>query len=330
MGLRRRTWIIISVLALPLVLAGSLFLPVNQGAFETHSIPAQSFEEAQSRVGALLKAEADSIVPACRTQFLSHEAKTARVIVFVHGYTSCPAQFAILGKQFFDAGHNVLIVPLPLHGLPDRMTGAHAGLKAEMLTEYADEVIDIAQGLGQEVTIAGLSGGGLVAGWAAQKRADVDLAVLISPVLGYAVVPPALSLPAARIYGWLPDQFEWWDTTQKETLGPEYSYPRYSHHALAELLRLANALIAEAGKRAPAAGEIVVVTNPHDDKISSDRIEQLVRRWRRENVQNGAMTRITSYEFPADLNLGHDIIDPTLPDQRIDVVYPKLMQLMKR
>src|SRR6185436_265022 len=106
MAPRRRTWIIAWALSLPLILAGSLFLPVNQGAFESHSLPAQSFDEAKSRIGALLKAEADSVVPACRTQFLSHEAKTARVIVFVHGYTSCPAQFAVLGKQFFDAGDN--------------------------------------------------------------------------------------------------------------------------------------------------------------------------------------------------------------------------------
>jgi pimeloyl-ACP methyl ester carboxylesterase len=330
MKLRRRSWIIIALTFMVAVVAASLFMPVGGGAFESHSIPAQNFEEAKSRVNALIKAEHDSIVPACRTQLMSHEAKTARVIVLIHGYTSCPQQFATLGRRFFDEGHNVLIVPLPLHGLPDRMTGVHAQLKASMLTEYADEVIDIAQGLGQEVSVAGLSAGGLITAWIAQKRADVDLCVLISPVMGYAVVPPGLSLPAARIYGWLPDRFEWWDTTLREKLGPDYSYPRYSYRALAQLLRLASHVIADAGKRPPGANAIIVVTNPSDDKISSERIETLLARWRKQNVANGARTRITTFAFPAEPRLGHDIIDPTLSDQRIDIVYPRLMELMRR
>ena len=330
MKLRRRQWIILALVGIPFLLGVWLFLPESGAKYDTHSIPAQSFEEATARVGALLKSEVDSLVPACRTQFLSHQAKTARVIVFVHGYTSCPQQFAAMGKQFFDAGHNVLIVPLPLHGLPDRMTTLHSELKAIELTEYADEVIDIAHGLGQRITVAGLSAGGLITGWLAQKRADIDLAVLISPVLGYAVVPPSLSLPAAKLNVLLPNRYEWWDTTQKEKLGPDYSYPRYSYHALAQLLLLSQAVIADAGRNPPAAREIIVVTNPHDTKISSERIATLVRRWRRLNVDRGNPVRITTYAFPAELNLGHDIIDPTLRDQKVDIVYPKLMELMKR
>ena len=34
----------------------------------------------------------------------------------------------------------------------------------------------------------GISAGGLVTGWAAQQRQDIDQAVLISPCFGFAVV----------------------------------------------------------------------------------------------------------------------------------------------
>ena len=44
--------------------------------------------------------------------------------------------------------------------------------------------VDIAAGLGDQVTIAGLSAGGVVAAWAAQHRRDVHRAVLIAPSLG--------------------------------------------------------------------------------------------------------------------------------------------------
>ncbi|NJP05385.1 MAG: alpha/beta hydrolase [Chloroflexaceae bacterium] len=50
---------------------------------------------------------------------------------------------------------------------------------------YASESVDIARGLGRHVTIAGISVGGTIAGWAAQFRADVDCAVLIAPALGW-------------------------------------------------------------------------------------------------------------------------------------------------
>ena len=36
---------------------------------------------------------------------------------------------------------------------------------------------------------------------------------------------------------------------------------------------------------------------------------------------------LTTYEFEADLKLGHDLIDPAQPDQQIDIVYARLIEL---
>ncbi len=54
---------------------------------------------------------------------------------------------------------------------------------------YGDEVVDIARGLTDHVTMAGISCGGLITGWAAQQRQDVDLAVLTSPGFGFKAIP---------------------------------------------------------------------------------------------------------------------------------------------
>ena len=41
-----------------------------------------------------------------------------------------------------------------------------------------------------------------------------------------------------------------------------------------------------------------------------------------------ASRRVDAYQFPGRLKLGHDLIDPLQPYQRVDVVYPVLTELM--
>src|SRR5690606_4161582 len=142
-----------------------LFRPMDTRPYESHPAPARSYSDAIARVESLRQLEAEAVVPECRTQLLSHGGITRRVIVFVHGYTSCPAQFMQLAAPLHAEGHNILIVPMPLHGFPDRMSGDHAELTAQQLARYGDSVVDLARGLGEEITIAGLSAGGTVAGW---------------------------------------------------------------------------------------------------------------------------------------------------------------------
>jgi carboxylesterase len=49
---------------------------------------------------------------------------------------------------------------------------------------------------------------------------------------------------------------------------------------------------------------------------------EVVKRWQK----NGA--NIETYEFPSSLGLAHDLIDPEQPNQPIDIVYPKLIDLI--
>src|SRR5712692_611162 len=130
------------------------------------------YADAVARITALQAQDSADINPLCRTQLLTYGRKVERVLVCLHGFTNCPQQFARLAQTFFDMGYNVLVPRLPQHGFANRLSHALGQLTADTLLTLTDEVIDVAHGLGAHVTLAGLSLGGTLALWAAQRRAD--------------------------------------------------------------------------------------------------------------------------------------------------------------
>jgi carboxylesterase len=227
-----------------------------------------------------------------------------------------------LGQQFYDLGYNVLIAPLPHHGLADRMNDEQSQLRADELTTYADQLVDISHGLGEQVSMMGISGGGVTTAWAAQNRSDLDIAMIISPAFGYQQIPTRLTAPIMNTLLVLPNTFEWWDPQLKENIGPSHAYPRYSKRALAELLKLGFAVQVRGWQGSPAAHRVIVVTNANDTDVNNSLTLQIVQRWQK----NGAT--IETFEFPLSLGLGHDLIDPDQPDQQIGVTYPQLIELI--
>ena len=113
--------------------------------------PATSYAAACERIDALLARDPPGLHPSYRHQVLAHGRQTERVVVLLHGITSSPPQFRALGELFHSRGHNVFIPCLPRHGMADRMTVELASLTADELRVWMDEVIDIAQGLGERV-----------------------------------------------------------------------------------------------------------------------------------------------------------------------------------
>ena len=315
------------LLSLGIVLGIAVFFlsrPWNVPNVPSRPHPASSYTDAVDRITALLAREPAAMNPVCRLQFLTHDQKVDRAIILVHGYTTCPQQFKALGQRFFDAGYNVLIAPLPHHGLADRMTEEHASLTAEELAAYADEAADIAQGLGEHVTMMGISGGGVTTAWAAQFRGDIDSAVIISPAFGFKQVPTPLTAAAMNLYTLRPNSFIWWDPVLKEASPPPYAYPRYSTRALVQTLRLGFAIQADARRERPAVQKITVVLNANDAAVNNELTRQVVKIWQSRGAN------VSTYEFDASLNLDHDLIDPTQPRQRIDIVYPRLIELSGR
>ncbi len=316
--------VLVAIVLVPLLIVVLAVRPTGIGQIAAHPRPSKSYAEAIQRVAALQGQEREGYNPLCVTQLLTHGTRTPRAVVLVHGYTSCPQQFVPLGRQFFDRGDNVLIARLPRHGRADRLTAEHAGLQAAELAAHADEVVDIAAGLGERVTMVGLSGGAITTAWAAQNRSDLDRAVIIASAFGYKQIPGPLTVLAMNTaLLLLPNIFLWWDPQLKEAIEPKYSYPRYSSRAVMNVLRLGFATRAAAGRRRPAARSIVVVTNAHDDKVDNAAAVRMVAVWRAAGASN-----VSQYEFPAALKLGHDLIDPNQPNAQPKVVFPKLVELV--
>jgi esterase/lipase len=296
----------------------SHYLPASQ--------PARTYNEAVQRINSIRSAEPPDLNRIGRSQFLTHGRRTDRAVVLFHGYTNSPQQFKLLGDQLHARGYNVWIPRALGHGLTNRLTAAHAAIKAEGLIDAASSAIDIAQGLGAEVRVLGLSMGGLMTTWVAHNRSDVVRAVSIAQASGFKALPKKWMPFIRRAILILPNQMQWWDATvQDKGDGPAHAYPRYATHGLAQLLRLGAALRAQASRAAPAARSVVIVKNDNDEAVDMTTLDDQVQLWRSSGASN-----VETYTFGVEQHLVHDLIDPDQPAQRVDYVYPILIDLLER
>ncbi|HVP38569.1 MAG TPA: alpha/beta fold hydrolase [Candidatus Saccharimonadales bacterium] len=322
--MRKWFWGLLPVAGLA-VAVGVLDRPLEPGGLLPRPDPARSYDDALLRCALLVARDGVEIAPACVTRFLLHGGRTRRAVVLFQGLTSCPRQFGTLADSLYARGCNVLVPRAPYHGYADRLTPALARLDAVILARAADEAVDIARGLGDSVTVAGISLGAVQAAWAAQLRPDVDRAVLISPAFGVAAVPAPLTPAFTRALLALPNANLWWDPRAgARVAGPPSTYPRYSTRALGQVLRLGFAVQAAARRGPAAAREIGVVTWGGDMAVSNAATAAVVREWRARG------TPVTTYEFPRSRPLGHDLVDPQQPYARPGEVYPVLLRLLGR
>lgn len=287
--------------------------------------PAPAYAEALARYTALAAQDTPDLNAVCHTQLLTHGHRAQRVAVLWHGFTNCPHQFVALGQALHQRGYNVLLPRLPYHGLRDRLTPKPAHLTATQLVSHADEVIDIAHGLGEHVTVMGISAGGILTSWVAQHRAEVDQALIIAPsfsLRGYAGWRHHLLIHLGLT---LPNLFLWWDGKHKADIPPDYGYPRFATRAMCHILALGAAVQKAARHARPAARSVWLVINAADPAVENSIALDLMAAWH----ANGA-TGLHTHTFPAELNLIHDIIDPNQAEQRTEMIYPVLFDLLER
>ncbi|MFO7634318.1 MAG: alpha/beta fold hydrolase [Caldilinea sp.] len=287
--------------------------------------PAQSYDEAMTRFDALLAGEIErgDIDEVCLPFILTHGARTERAIILFHGLTACPFQYHELAQLFYDEGYNVYVPRLPRHGYSDRTSNALAELTAEELAAMMDPTADLAAGLGEEVTMAGLSLGGNVAAQGGQLRADLRLAAPMSPALGFRFVPDFLTPALTRlILGLSPDIYIWWDPINKAEFQAESGYPGFSLRSLGEIYRMGLAIRALADSQPPASQSQLMISNWGDPAVSLGAIDALATAWRR----NGGDT--ATYRFPLLPWLPHDFISTDAVGARTDLTYPKLIELI--
>jgi carboxylesterase len=283
------------------------------------------FEASVKRARELKRYEQASpkINPACGSILLEHGHAVSRAVAFMHGITSSPVQFRQLGELFFERGYNVFIPRMPRHGYADRLTRDQANLTVAEFKAYAAQTVEIARGLGEHLTVAGLSVSGVLAAWCAQTRSDVDLAVPISPAFGPHLLPFPLVPGLARLLKLLPNVFVWWDFRLRAAVGHPCGYPRFSTHAMAESFQLGLGIYRAARTDPPDCRQILVVTNPRDMAVDNSATRAVVRRWRAH-----LPIALREYQFGRDLGPLHDIIGPYQPKARVDTVYPILFDLI--
>jgi len=340
-------WWVFSFALLGLIL-WIAFRRTSIGELESDPDSIASYEEALARVKAMQEGDSNDLTrDVCITKLYDHGNSTEHVIILIHGFTNCPEQFNELGKQYYEAGYNVFIPRLPYHGLSDRMTGELVNLTAENLAVFGDQVIDISHGLGEKITVMGISGSGTLVAWLAQNRADIDFAIAIAPLFGLAFVPPSLTKLFERIGLLLPNFFLWWDPRTKadNPYSIYYAYPRYPTRALMEIIRLGMITRSQAEKSPPRTQNITLIINDAEPAVSNAETLKLLRRWQkhkrsspvdrrsspvdqRSTPRSGSVDargNLSEIHFEKDLKLPHDIITPGTPGVPIEITHPRLI-----
>ena len=261
-----------------------------------------------------------NVNPACHTRLYTHGRRTEHALLLLHGFTNCPQQFDALGRHFHEMGWNVLIPRYPRHGHSDRLSTAIAELRAQHLIAVADRSAEAASGLGERLTVAGLSLGGILAGHLAQNRDGVERAVLIAPMFGLRPIPAPALAALAHAAKALPNFYIWWNNEQKQNLGPPHGYPRFATRGYAAVFDTGAGVIKAARTSAPRARHISVITNASEPRLDNRFTYGLVDAWRTHGAN------VTAFEFPASDRLPHDLIDPANPVQNTEVAYPVVIR----
>lgn len=307
-GRIRRHPVVTGVLAVVALLLGALLVVtltplLDRRLASEPDVPA-SYEQAQARAAELTALDGPEVNPACRSEVLDHGQRTARSVVLLHGYTNCPEQFSVMARTYFDAGYNVVVLRIPEHGMADRMTRALSDLNPGDLVEAADDAVDVAAGLGERVSVVGLSAGGTMAAWAAAERDDVAEVGLLAPMMVPKLLPDFSVAPAARLSRFIPDIYVWWDPELKEQLAsPPHAYPRYSLRSAGAMIALGRYAASSIDRTVPLE-RLVVVTNENDAAVSNSAIASMA-----DELDDHAATRV-DHVFPADLGYEHDVVDP--------------------
>jgi pimeloyl-ACP methyl ester carboxylesterase len=267
--------------------------------------------------------EGVEILAPCHSILMGHGEKTGRAIILLHGLTNCPKQFEKLGREFFDMGYNVLVPRMPLHGMADRMNGKLVNITAEDLKTFTEESFAIAQGLGERVSVVGLSGGGVLAAWLAQFCSAIEAAVIISPSLGLYRSKVALNDAFTKLLLRLPNIYNL-RTPENLLIAPPYVQIKNSSRAAAQYFRLGITIFQAARQQGPACQRIIVVSNASDLVINNALVKRLAGLW-----QARSTGQVITYEFPAAAKLPHDLIDPNAKVDHSAEVYPILLDLIK-
>lgn len=311
-------WVAVILLSLLIIILILGLIPAPTDGLESVSNPADSYEEAIERFQEYADEENAIVNEAGHSLLMTHDGPTEKVYVLIHGITNSPRQFVELGEVLHERGYNVLILRMPHHGLLSHDVAELKNLKADELRAYGDEVIDIAAGLGEEITVIGISGGGAVTSWIGQNRDEVQRVVPLSPFFGVPAVPSFLNTFLMNLASRVPN-VDLKNPTEEERA---WVYQGEATRGVAEFLRLGRGLFNDAEISMPAVSEIYFVTTAVDDTADNDYTVELAEIWQRSGAD------VSSFEFDESFDIPHNSIDPAADPAKKALVYAKILELL--
>jgi pimeloyl-ACP methyl ester carboxylesterase len=198
----------------------------------------------------------------CRSQFLLQPMPTDRVCLFFHGFTATPAQFARIGREFFQMGYNVLIPLLPGHGLAgewDRDRPPPLPEDQQVYREFGEYWLQQASAFGNRIVIGGLSGGSTLAAWLTLKHAAlIERALLFAPYLSGTNWLVDWCVRSLDIY------FAWKPAPGVTSFG----YPGFAMPSLRLFLDIGQEVLQQAEQKCVAP--LLIVSSERDQAVGRD------------------------------------------------------------
>ncbi|WP_326557685.1 alpha/beta hydrolase [Micromonospora sp. NBC_01796] len=304
-------WVVIVLGVLVLLLLVPVLVvyawPLRNGRLRHALVESLDHDDAVARATEIVTADRDDpdVAPEAGSMLLTHGTRTAKAVLMLHGYTVSPAQYANLARFYFDHGYNVYVPRAPGHGLVDRRAEGH--LRAIELVGYANESINIAAGLGEEVGVVGISGGAVLGTWLAQYRSDVVRRLLVlAPFyrVNPAKAPGYLIKPLTVLFGFriLPDR--------------QVTATGFWISALSQYLRITINLKALPGRS--DLRTVAVAFSENDESIDQRAAVELPRR-----LADANDLPLRVHRLARELGLGHDIVRP----ERVNELADELDQL---
>jgi pimeloyl-ACP methyl ester carboxylesterase len=246
-----------------------------------------------------------------------------------HGISNTPYQFKKLGLFFHKNGFNVFIPRMPYHGYKDKLTKDLGKLTSLDIENFSKETFQLAEGLGDQVYIMGLSAGGVVGTWIGQKYPAKKI-IIIAPAMSVPTLPDVLQKATISLGKKMSGVHFWWVKPLSLSASPQAhplpkgnrAYPRVSLGALSQFWGMGLEIIKTVDKFHTAVDSFILVTNENDVTTSKFVINLISKTW------NGSKKmKFKHFVFGKNLKLPHDLIDPTEPGGNIKYVYPILYEL---
>ena len=307
-------WLGIGILViLALIIVVGIF-PISTDGYEANPHPVSDYATAIQRIQQLQEEENPITREISRSILMTHGEKRDDVYVLVHGVTNAPHEFEELGTRLYDHGANVLILRMPHHGLSSGKITELNTLKPEDMLDYMNTTVDIADALGERMTVMGLSAGGTVAAWMAQNREEVDRAVILSPFMGIKQTPMFLDPILMRAFLRLPG----FAIGGKDEADRQWVYRGESSRGIATFMFIGQVVLKQAETSPPQADEIYIITTASDLGADNRWAMKLADLWEAHGAD------VTTYEFPKSEHVPHASIDP-FTDEAIRLkVYDKI------